>query len=405
MLYHQFMALDAFIFDVDGTLLDSNALHVNAFVRTFAAHGYKVAPDRIAVEIGKGGDNLIPAVLGESAEKKDGESMRQQQPKEFAKLAAEHPIRVFPKVRELLAEVRRRRLKIVIATSSGKQQLETLSNYSGLDIAGEADVVVNADDTDNSKPAPDLIVAAVRKAKLSPAQCVMIGDTPWDAESAKHGGVVTFGVLCGGANDTETLIGAGARHVYADPADLLAHLDEAMTIASPSSIHLTQSRLEELMRQALDAAREGMASGEAPIGALLARGDGSPIARGWNRLNQTQNKTAHAEMVTFAEAAGKTASDARDLILVTTLEPCVMCTGAAMEAAVDTIVYGLRAPADAGTARVAPPRSPESQMPRIVGDILASESQALFQQWYERNKDAGEQAAYVRQLLELHHAL
>jgi len=266
------VALDAIIFDVDGTLLDSNALHVEAFVRTFEAHGYRVAPDRIAVEIGKGGDNLVPAILGPSADKKDGDAIRQQQPKEFAKLAADRGIRVFPKVRELLAEVRRRGLKIVIATSSGKQQLETLTRFSGLDIAGEADVLANADDIERSKPAPDVIVAAVNKAKLSPAQCVMIGDTPWDAESAKHGGVITLGVLCGGANDAETLMGAGARRVYADPADLLAHLDEAGAIASPSPTHLTQERLEELMREALSAAREGMADGEAPIGAALARG-------------------------------------------------------------------------------------------------------------------------------------
>jgi HAD superfamily hydrolase (TIGR01509 family) len=399
------MALDAIIFDIDGTLLDSNAMHVEAFVRAFASHSYKIAPDRIAVEIGKGGDNLVPAIIGPSADKKDGDAIRKQQPKEFAKLAAERRISVFPKVRELLAEARGRGLKIVVATSSGKEQLETLSKYSGFDIDGEADVLVNADDTENSKPAPDLIVAAVKKSGLSPAQCVMIGDTPWDAESAKHGGVVTFGVLCGGANDTETLMGAGARRVYKDPANLLAQLDEALMIASPGPIHLTQDRLAELMRHGLVAARDGMADGEAPIGAVLARSDGTVIARGWNRLNKTRNKTAHAEMVAFAEAAGKVPADARDLILVSTLEPCVMCTGAAMVAAVDTILYGLRAPADAGTARVAPPRSPESQMPRIIGDVLAAESLSLFQKWYEKHKNEGEQAAYVRQLLERHHAL
>jgi tRNA(adenine34) deaminase len=93
------------------------------------------------------------------------------------------------------------------------------------------------------------------------------------------------------------------------------------------------------------------------------------VARGFNEMNRTQNKTAHAEIVTFAKAAGKLPLDARDFVLASTLEPCVMCTGAAMAAAVDTIVYGLQAPADSGTGRVRPPASPESQMPRIVGDV------------------------------------
>jgi tRNA(adenine34) deaminase len=134
---------------------------------------------------------------------------------------------------------------------------------------------------------------------------------------------------------------------------------------------------------------------------VLARGDGSVIARGFNELNRTQNKTAHAEMVTFARAAGKVPTDARDLILVSTLEPCVMCTGAAMEAAVDTIVYALKAPADSGTGRVSPPQSPESQMPRIVGDVLPDESRALFEQWLARPRNNPRQVKFVQQLLSL----
>lgn len=158
--------------------------------------------------------------------------------------------------------------------------------------------------------------------------------------------------------------------------------------------------IESLMRDALDVAREGLAAGEAPIGCVLARGDGSVVTRAFNEMNRTQCKIAHAEIVAFNRAAGRVPMDARDLILVSTLEPCVMCTGAAMEAAVDTIVFGLRAPADSGTGRVAPPQSPESTMPKIVGDVLAAESRRLFEQWLEQNGDTP-QAAYVKQLLTL----
>ena len=154
------------------------------------------------------------------------------------------------------------------------------------------------------------------------------------------------------------------------------------------------------MREALRTAEVGLETGEAPIGCVIARGDGTIIARAFNEMNRTGNKTAHAEIVAFARAAGKAPLEARDLILVSTLEPCVMCTGAAMEAAVDVIYYGLRAPADSGTGRVRPPESPESSMPRIVGDILAAESRRLFERWLERNRGTP-QAAYVEQLLAL----
>src|SRR3954447_15917944 len=106
-------------------------------------------------------------------------------------------------------------------------------------------------------------------------------------------------------------------------------------------------------------------------------------------------------MVTFAHAAGKVPTDARDLILVSTLEPCVMCLGASMEAAVDTIVYGLKAPADSGTGRVSPPESPESQMPRIVGNVLARESRALFEEWVKKPGNNPQQVKFVKQLLSL----
>ena len=257
--------------------------------------------------------------------------------------------------------------------------------------------MVSGDDADATKPAPDLVLAAVEKLGLSPAQCVMIGDTPYDAEACRHSGVVCIGLTTGGF-DANALIRAGARMTYRDPADLLAHLDDALRRASPGPAHLTHDVLTGLMREALASAEEGMRHGEVPIGCVLARGDGTVIARAYNGMNATQNKTAHAEIVAFERAAGKVPMEAQDLILVSTLEPCVMCTGAAMEAAVDTIVYGLRAPADSGTGRVMPPQSPESQMPRIVGDVLANESRTLFERWLEQNATSP-QAAYIRQLL------
>lgn len=107
-------------------------------------------------------------------------------------------------------------------------------------------------------------------------------------------------------------------------------------------------------------------------------------------------------MVAFRASAGRIATDCRDHILVSTLEPCVMCTGAAMEAAIDTIVYALEAPADSGTGRVMPPESPESQMPRIIQlhGALRDESRELFRRFLGSARDPL-QRAFAEQLLGL----
>jgi HAD superfamily hydrolase (TIGR01509 family) len=396
------MALDAIVFDLDGTLVDTNAMHVEAWRRVLERHGYKVAPDRIFQEVGKGGDNLVPDLLGREADRNDGESLRKEHPEAFAKLARAQGLKAFPQVKELVAELKRRGLKAVLATSSGQEHLETIAEASGVDFAKLVGEVVTADDAEQSKPAPDLVAAAVKKLKLSPAQCAMVGDTPYDATSAKEAGVVCVGLTCGGYPDAErSLRRAGARVVYKDPNGLLSKLDEALAALSPGPAHLTQLVLESLMRRALDVAREGMAAGEVPIGCVLARGDGDVIAHGHNELNASQDKTAHAEIVTFRRVVGRVPRDAKDLVLVSTLEPCVMCLGASMEAAVDTIVYGLKAPADGGTVRVQPPESPESQMPRIVGDVLARESRELFEEWLRKPGNSPQQVAFVKQLLAL----
>src|SRR5690606_13411430 len=124
--------------------------------------------------------------------------------------------------------------------------------------------------------------------------------------------------------------------------------------AAPARVRFTAERLAAMMQPALTAAEAALACNDAPIGAALFDGDGNLLASAHNEMGSTGNKTAHAEIVAFARAAGKAPLGARDLLLMSTLEPCVMCTGAAMESAVDTIVYGLRAPADAGTSRINP---------------------------------------------------
>ncbi len=177
-------------------------------------------------------------------------------------------------------------------------------------------------------------------------------------------------------------------------------------------MQLTQAHKEELMREALAEARRGMDEGEAPIGCVLALGGDVPalgpqiVARGHNRVNALGRKTAHAEMVAFENAGSQGGEppalplDADNVVLVSTLEPCVMCLGAAMEGGVRLVLFGLNAPADSGTGRVTPPQSPESSRPEVEGGILAAESRALFEAWLQAHKGT-EQAKFVEQLLAL----
>jgi HAD superfamily hydrolase (TIGR01509 family) len=391
------MALDAIIFDLDGTLADTNDLHVEAWRRAFERHGYRVHADRIWREVGKGGDLLVPAILGDEADKAHGDDLRKAWVAAFLQLSRETKIALLPGALELIEALKCRGLRLILATSSKMETFEATARSAGVDFRELIPDMVTGDDAEATKPAPDLVVAAVNKLGLSPAQCAIVGDTPYDAQACRHAGVVCTG-LTTGRFDAAALHGAGARMTYGNPAELLDHLDDALRRASPGQMHLTRESLDRFMREALAVADEGMLAGEAPIGCMLYSGDGTVVARAFNEMNATQNKTAHAEIVAFARAAGRVPLDAQDLILVSTLEPCVMCTGAAMEAAVDTIVYALRAPADSGTGRVEPPHSPESQMPRIVGDVLPAESRKRFELWLARNAHSP-QAAYVKQLL------
>ncbi|QJR35369.1 nucleoside deaminase [Gemmatimonas groenlandica] len=157
------------------------------------------------------------------------------------------------------------------------------------------------------------------------------------------------------------------------------------------------------MQRALAQARLAIERGEAPIGCVLYRDDGTMIAEAHNTMMSSGIVTAHAEMNAFA-AAGRGIAPGVRVIMVSTLEPCVMCTGAAMQAGVVKIVYALPAPADAGTGRVRPPESPGSTAPDIVGRVGADDSRALFEQWltlHAGDESRRDQREFVEQLLAL----
>jgi HAD superfamily hydrolase (TIGR01549 family) len=225
------MTIRGMIFDVDGTLVDTNPAHVEAWRRAFAALGYQVDVSRIIPEIGKGGDKLVPSVLGQEVEQRQGEALRRQQKEEFLAIAAQQRFLVFPGTREIFAALRARRILSALATSSDEKHLEATLTSAGLDRGVLADIVVTKNKGEPSKPSPDLVIDALKELGLSGDQCLMVGDTVYDAQACQRAGVAFVGVLSGGSAES-ALLQAGARAVWKDAAALLADLDRALELAS-----------------------------------------------------------------------------------------------------------------------------------------------------------------------------
>lgn len=228
------MTIRGMILDIDGTLVDTNPAHVEAWRRTFQRFGYDVPAERIVVEVGKGGDKLIPSVLGQEEEDREGEALRKAQKEEFLAIAGAERFRVFAGVEELFRELRHRGIRSALATSSDEKHLDATLASAGLDLRRLPDVVVTRSPEDASKPSPDLVLSALEELCFPPGQCAMVGDTVYDGQACQAAGVVFLGVLTGPATEDE-LVRAGARAVWRDVAHLLSDLDRALEIASPAS--------------------------------------------------------------------------------------------------------------------------------------------------------------------------
>lgn len=218
-------SLKGVLLDVDGTLVDSNDAHARAWVRAFSQNGLAVPYDKVRPLIGMGGDKLMPQVSGMDAESEKGKAISAARQSIF--LNEYLPtLRPFPRVRELLEAFRGLGLRLVVASSAKKRELDGL-----LRVCEAADLVeaaTSSDDADNSKPDPDIVHAALRQASLTAGEVLFLGDTPYDVQAGQKAGVRVVAVRCGGWGD-EGL--AGAVAVYDGPADLLGRLD-----ASPFAI-------------------------------------------------------------------------------------------------------------------------------------------------------------------------
>lgn len=215
------MAHGAVILDVDGTLVDSNDAHARAWVEAFAGAGITVPFERVRRCIGMGGDKLMPEVAGIQEDSAQGQRIADARGRIF-KQKYLPAIRAFPAVRTLIERFRSEGLTLAVASSAQQDELDPL-----LERAGVSDLIshrTSSDDAENSKPDPDIVRAALKEARVSPSQAVMLGDTPYDIAAATRAGVTIVALECGGWTPAEL---TGASAVYRDAADLLARYDSS----------------------------------------------------------------------------------------------------------------------------------------------------------------------------------
>jgi HAD superfamily hydrolase (TIGR01509 family) len=218
------------ILDVDGTLVDTNYHHTLAWYRAFRQHGLVLPLWRIHRHIGMGGDQLVAALAGDGTEEREGDDIRAAEKALYLALIDE--VQPFRDARELMLDLRSRGATVVLASSAKADEVEHYLDL--LDARDITDAWTTSADVERTKPAPDLVSAALDKAEADAADAIMVGDTPWDVEAAEKAGVPTHAVLTGGFSEQE-LSDAGAAAVYESVSELRGALDDVLGAISPAA--------------------------------------------------------------------------------------------------------------------------------------------------------------------------
>ena len=214
----------AAIFDLDGTLIDSVDLHAIAWHEAMLKFGHDVSFDQARSQIGKGGDKLIPVFLSDDEQKDHGKDLEAWRGERF-KSKYLRMVRPFSAVPDLLHRVREAGLRIAVASSAKKDELEKYLEIAG--ITKLIDTKMSSEDAEKSKPEPDVFTAVLKKLAIKGGDAVAVGDTPYDAEGACKAGVRTIGVLSGGFKEGD-LRQAGSVEVYPGPAALFANFERSL---------------------------------------------------------------------------------------------------------------------------------------------------------------------------------
>lgn len=203
------------IFDVDGTLMDTNYLHVEAWARAFMTVQHPVPRAEIHHQIGKGSDLMMDALLPDKSLQGRANELHSQY---YAEV--QHRGYPLPGAKEILHTLSLQHIEIWLATSAKSEELE--HHVQALGAKDKLAGMVSSADVDNAKLAPDIFEQTLEKAGSAPQESIVVGDTIWDIQSAKGCGLQTFAVMTGGAFSRQELQAAGAVRIYKDCAELLA---------------------------------------------------------------------------------------------------------------------------------------------------------------------------------------
>lgn len=205
----------AVLLDIDGTLIDSNDAHAEAWVDVLSSFGYSPRFSEIRRLIGKGGDKLLPEVTNVESTTTLGKLISEQRTERFLTHYAPR-LKPFPRARELLERMRDDGYRLVTATSANSDELATLLRVIGIE-----DLIyqrTSSSDAKDSKPDPDIVKAALERAECKPERALFLGDTPYDVEAALKSNVRVVALRSGGWRDEEL---TGAERVYASVAEVL----------------------------------------------------------------------------------------------------------------------------------------------------------------------------------------
>ncbi len=209
------------ILDIDGTLVDTNYQHALAWYRAFREHGIMLALWRIHRHIGMGGDQVVESLTDEETEREKGDDIRASEKERYMELINE--VATMAGARDLIQVLKDRGHTVILASSAKDDEVDHYLDL--LDARDLADDWTTSADVEETKPAPDLVSAALKRGDAKPEDAVMVGDTPWDVRAAKKVGVGTIAVLTGGFA-IEELEDSGAVAVFETIGDLCESLDD-----------------------------------------------------------------------------------------------------------------------------------------------------------------------------------
>ena len=213
----------AFLFDLDGTLIDSVYQHVLAWHEALEEVGFSLGVWRIHRRIGMSGGLLVHALsreIGQRLTPEQAEALQERHAAAFARYRASIPL--LPGARELLKQLSRAQVRYAIATSGRREGAQPALERLG--VTAEIPVITRQE-VQRAKPDPDLFLAAAERLNVPITRAMVVGDSVWDLLAARRAGCLGIGLLSGGYGKDE-LEQVGAYRVYQDPADLLTHLDE-----------------------------------------------------------------------------------------------------------------------------------------------------------------------------------